>query len=109
MRSDKGTKRKAYIPKIDPKYKSYLNKCNAMEVHMDLSEKEFKQALAQPCYYCGSSYWKCLTRIDLDKGYTIDNVRSCCYWCTLIKSRLTEEQFLQHVQRIAEHMTGHSY
>lgn len=63
-------------------------------IEFSISLDDFRVKIQDPCYYCnfllgniiktGSG----LDRIDSDKGYTIDNVVSCCAFCNKIKSDL---------------------
>lgn len=85
-----------------------------------LSEEDFRDIIHQPCHYCGSepsidNMWNNgasrkssdeivsingIDRIDSNKGYTIDNCVPCCTLCNRMKSDLSTEVFLTHVNKI---------
>jgi len=44
-----------------------------------------------------------IDRIDSTKGYTIDNVASCCTVCNFLKSNTPHYEFLSHIKRIADY------
>jgi hypothetical protein len=85
-----------------------------------LSIEEFSIITKQNCYYCASPPSKTypskiykglkdpdrfyvyngIDRLDPAKGYTIENSRACCSDCNYAKSDLTEEQFLDLIEKI---------
>ena len=68
------------------------------------------------CYYCGSEPDNCyyyknkynehkflyngLDRIDSSKGYTIDNVVSCCKRCNIAKSDMEYDEFKNFIKKV---------
>ena len=71
-------------------------------------EQAYELSQAQ-CYYCervgvnlvrGFKYVG-MDRIENDKGYTFDNVVSCCKVCNAMKGKMTGQQFFEQVKRIA--------
>ncbi len=66
-----------------------------------MSFYEFKalKHLDSPCHYCGLPPTG-LDRIDSSQGYLVENVVPCCYRCNLMKSDLTQADFIAHVRRI---------
>lgn len=81
----------------------------------DLTEDQFEKLTSSECEYCGappgqiSRNKRCgvhyvyngVDRIDNGKGYSIDNVVSCCKSCNLMKGRMSREEFLDVVRRIS--------
>lgn len=79
----------------------------------ELTEKQFIKITQQDCHYCGAkpnniskdkgrygSYsYNGLDRVDNTKGYTIDNVVSCCKICNRAKSELTLQEFQNWIKR----------
>jgi len=58
-----------------------------------LTIEQFAQAIKPACYYCHGFFGKTTTgsgldRVDNTKGYTVDNVVSCCHFCNRIKQDL---------------------
>jgi hypothetical protein len=66
------------------------------------------------CFYCGAEpvkhftvkrthgcfYSNGIDRIDSTKGYTRNNVVSCCTKCNFMKGSLSSEDFLAHLKQI---------
>jgi len=64
--------------------------------------KEYVEPLFKaPCYYCGDKTESLnLDRVDNSKGYVIGNVVSCCNMCNRIKSTMTLDEMLIHINKI---------
>lgn len=66
-----------------------------------LTFEEYQRAIIPNCYYCGGFFGKTTTgggldRVENSKGYTVDNVVSCCHFCNRIKQDLlTANETLQ--------------
>jgi len=72
-----------------------------------LTDAQVRHLTKQPCHYCGVEpaqvkdsgndtgvyIYNGVDRIDSERGYTIDNVVSCCGTCNLAKQSKTVEQF----------------
>lgn len=94
-------------------------------------ERNLEQALTneqiitlhkENCHYCGAppsnkyfrknlngSYvYNGIDRIDNNKGYTIDNVVSCCENCNYSKRQMTYDEFLTHIKQIYLHRCQNS-
>lgn len=71
--------------------------------------------IKQDCFYCGSTpvkrdtknahlngftEWNGLDRVDSLRGYTINNVVTCCSVCNRMKLNLSLDLFLQKVKLI---------
>ena len=72
------------------------------------------------CHYCGSEpsniyhyknkynkydfLYNGLDRIDSNKGYTIDNVVSCCKKCNIAKSSMEYDEFINYIKEVYEHL-----
>ena len=78
----------------------------------NLSIEIFKNLIEKPCYYCGAvdsdyshktiKYLKIngIDRVNNDVGYELDNCVSCCKICNIMKQTLSEEIFLNHIDKI---------
>jgi hypothetical protein len=106
-RKDKGIKRQQYKikeSKQDSKiYRRYQYRANAKSLVFNLSLEEFNDLISKDCTYCGISNANTLDRINSDKGYTIDNVTSCCLKCNMMKSKWTTDEFISHIRKIYNH------
>lgn len=73
-----------------------------------VSSEQFEVIVALPCSYCGK-HWATgngLDRVDSDKGYTIDNVVSCCARCNRMKRDDSLADFAAHVLLLASRFQG---
>ena len=98
---------------------SYKNNAVNKNLEFSLSKEQCVRLFAGNCYFCGkppSSVFKkkglkgeytysSIDRWDSTKGYVSDNVSSCCTECNFLKSNRTNEEFLNHIQRIYEHLS----
>ena len=80
----------------------------------ELAEDQFAELTQKDCYYCGAKpnniikhkesfgeyIYNGLDRIDNIKGYTINNVVSCCHLCNSAKGKLTTQEFKELIKRI---------
>lgn len=84
------------------KYCSYRKSAKRREISFDISEADFELFWEKPCSYCGDSIETIsLDRIDSSKGYSLDNIVSCCITCNRMKSDFNKEYFLSHIAKIA--------
>lgn len=81
-----------------------------------LTEQEFTQIIAQPCYYCGAppsgkhySDWKRkryaliftgIDRADSAFDYTVENSRPCCTVCNYAKGTMSAPEYVDHCRRV---------
>ena len=93
-----------------PKGRYAIYKRHAKEGNypLDLSLKEFKQIIIQPCYYCGEEGdpYHGVDRVDNKLGYTIENSVSCCQWCNIMKLNHSMGAFIWHCKKIIKHQEG---
>jgi hypothetical protein len=68
----------------------------------------------QNCTYCNATLsntcklatgdifkYNGLDRVDNTRGYTIDNVVSCCKICNIAKSTMTADEYIAHCRKVA--------
>ena len=87
----------------------------------NLTEEQFAELTKKDCFYCGAKpgqtckankrangdyIYNGIDRRNNDKGYTIDNVVSCCKTCNMAKNSLTIQEFKDWVKRIYNNMYG---
>lgn len=94
------------------KYRNYKRRAKRKDMIFDITEQECVELFNQSCYYCGytSKSLNGIDRVDVTKGYTKDNVVSCCKYCNQMKGGVEnwfcdnrsngEITFLQHIERI---------
>lgn len=98
-------------------YKGWARKRN---LKWDLTEEQFKELTQKDCHYCGAKpsnlvknvcyngdyIYNGLDRMDNNKGYTIDNVISCCRFCNYAKNKHTLEGFKDWIKRVYKKTIG---
>jgi hypothetical protein len=95
---------------------SYRGGAKAKNLEFTLTEEDCISLFEGECYFCGAppaprkrkglkGEYKAngIDRIDSTKGYTQDNVNSCCTDCNMLKSNKTNEEFMNHIRAIVEH------
>lgn len=82
----------------------------------ELSNEFVINLIDKPCRYCGTigsmrmcvatgeCYHNGIDRIDNDKGYTVDNVVSCCKQCNMAKNVFTEKEFIEWIHKASNHL-----
>ena len=74
---------------ISASYIEYKNRASKKNLDFVLSRDEFETLKLHPCYLCGkpsnSQHLNGVDRLDNTKGYSIENVKSCCFGCNHIK------------------------
>lgn len=86
------------------KYSDY--KCGASKRNLpfELTLEEFKTFWQADCSYCGDPIATIgLDRVDSSKGYSLDNVVSCCAKCNFMKQEYSEEEWLSQMIKILRH------
>jgi hypothetical protein len=101
-------------------FKVYQNGAKARNLDFEIDFESFIKLTSENCSFCGTYpekqypprqvkgtenplkyyYYNGLDRIDPKQGYTINNVQPCCENCNYAKSDLSEEQFLNLVEKI---------
>jgi len=93
----------------------------------ELTPEQIAEIVIRPCFYCGSmpekSKWAVfiergravyrrfsvvpdhhgIDRVENSKGYTLDNVVSCCSICNVAKRTMSKDAFLEWAKRLAHH------
>lgn len=100
----------------------YKRHANGRNLTFELTYEEFSKVIVEPCYYCGSELsnlkitknckegfkYNGIDRIDSSVGYREDNVVACCSMCNTAKSNLSQQEFLQWVNKIYNFQNGSS-
>ena len=98
-------------------HKNYRAGARNRNLDFTLSKELFLSLIKSNCYYCGSlpsnvynnAYkgsnhnpflYNGIDRVDSSRGYTEDNVVSCCFICNRAKNNMSKSQFLQWIKRI---------
>ena len=63
-----------------------------------MSQDEFDALKQEPCYLCGKTsslqHLNGVDRLDNNKGYTMDNIKACCFGCNHLKRNYVLEDML---------------
>jgi hypothetical protein len=110
-----GCSRKSEDPQgslIKSMFRDYQASAKTRNIDFNLPFEVFERLSKQKCYYCSSppetrkraSIGKAngIDRIDSNKGYECENVRSCCKICNMAKNDLSDQEFHDWIRRIAQ-------
>lgn len=94
----------------------YLHGAKSRNLVWGLPDDMFDALVGGNCVYCGSEpnarmkvnktaqiLFNGIDRVDNSKGYTPDNVVSCCAMCNRAKSAMDKETFVAWLKRVAKH------
>lgn len=98
----------------------YKRHAKDRELSWELSYEQVEKLINAPCYYCGTERSNhkvtknCkegydhngIDRIDSSKGYTPNNVVSCCKICNYAKRDMDQKDFILWAQRVASHTSA---
>jgi hypothetical protein len=85
--------------KYNDTYKNYTSNAKLRNIEMLLKKDEYNILLGASCYLCGipnsSNHQNGIDRIDNSiRAYTIDNSKTCCGHCNLMKGTYTYSDFI---------------
>jgi hypothetical protein len=97
-------------PSISRRYGAMKGAAKTRGLPFSITKDEYAALILEPCYYCKyrlgqpASKLGGLDRLDNSKGYTIDNVVSCCMVCNFLRgAHLTPEETKIAVQAVLFH------
>ena len=92
------------INKEDLRVKRYRQDAKYREYEFLLTDEEIRSLFRNRCDYCGVlKDINGIDRVDSTKGYIIGNVVSCCIICNMAKKKMTKQEFLDWIKRVAVH------
>jgi hypothetical protein len=95
-------------------FADYVHGAKRRGVSFELTFDEVSRLIVADCYYCGNppqSIYKRynhnfsyngIDRVDNDKGYTTDNVVTCCKECNRAKSVMSQQDYIDLCKRVAQ-------
>jgi hypothetical protein len=90
------------ISKVE--YSHYKCRANKKEFEFKLSKTEFNEKIKDPCYLCGKhtteTHKNGIDRFDNEKGYTLNNIKSCCGNCNYIKRNNQYDEMIDKCMKI---------
>lgn len=93
-------------------YCAYRSGAKRRNIEFNLDKEDFEKLISQKCVYCniepqttikkisGSYSYNGIDRVDNSKGYTLDNVVTCCETCNRAKLQMSKEEFLDWIKRV---------
>lgn len=100
-------------------FRDYKHGADRREYSFELSRNYFRKLTKRNCFYCGTKpsqvqeatngkyIYNGVDRIDSMKGYSRDNVVTCCKDCNRMKGDMDADKFLALVKKIAaKHFGG---
>jgi hypothetical protein len=100
---------------INQVYRTYVANAKKRKYQFELSLEELKIIIERECIYCGTENsnelkwlatnykYNGIDRVHNSKGYTKDNVVTCCRICNIAKHTLSVEEFRAWLLRAASY------
>ena len=97
-------------------YSEYKTRAEKKELPFEISKETFTHYTVLQCYLCGKevsdTHSNGMDRLENSKGYTLDNIRSCCGICNYMKKNYEYDAFVKKFCLICnyqqEHPVAHS-
>jgi hypothetical protein len=92
---------------INYHYKNYRLSAETRRLEFPLTKDEFILIVSLPCYYCGiiqPKGFNGIDRLDSTIGYSLDNCKSCCEMCNMMKGTTGQNVFIQRVEHILTYL-----
>jgi len=100
--------RDGYASSFKRLYRDYKRRATEDGQEFTLTEDDFYEMTSQPCFYCAAPpsprvskkgknlyAYNGLDRTDCSKGYTLDNIRPCCWKHNRLKGMLSPVEFFE--------------
>ena len=82
----------------------YKSRANKKGIEFELNQDQMTHLFNKRCYICNKHpidiYLNGIDRFDNNKGYTVENCRSCCSTCNYLKGELEYNEFIKHLKKI---------
>ena len=92
-------------------YSAYKDRAEKKELPFDISKETFSHYTDLPCYLCGKevsdTHSNGIDRLDNSKGYTLDNIRSCCGICNYMKKSYEYDEVIKKLCLICNYQQEH--
>ena len=88
--------------KINKVFRGYRNNARLHGRIFEIQKDVFCEMINKNCFYCGVEPLprNGLDRKDNNSGYTMDNVVTCCETCNRAKLQMSENEFLNWIERV---------
>lgn len=79
----------AFSSSFSSSYNDYFERANRKNIEFNLTNEEFYELINCECYICGKensdNHINGIDRVDNNKGYDLENTKSCCGECNCMK------------------------
>jgi len=84
----------------------YVKGAKKRNIHFTLPKTKFHELIVEKCYYC--DYKEGINGIDRidNKGYTEENVVTCCHFCNVAKGTQHPQEFVNKMKAIHQFITN---
>ena len=92
---------------IEYHYKNYVISASLRNLEFTLTKEYFMDIVKTPCDYCNiiqKKGFNGIDRLDSTIGYTVDNCKSCCEMCNMMKGTTGHNIFIQRVGHILTYL-----
>lgn len=88
-------------------YNKYVDRAKEKNLVFEISKAVFKNMIMEKCHYChreaSGNHINGIDRMDNERGYTFDNIVTCCSDCNYAKCDMDYDAFLEQCKRIADY------
>jgi len=101
--------------RVNRVFYDYRKRAKNKGLKFELTKNQFAIFMDALCYYCGAEpsnsfvqhgrqllAYQGIDRLDNSKGYTPENCVPCCIICNKMKKAMNHDEFIEHIQKIAE-------
>lgn len=86
------------------RYRTYMTSAKRLGSEFAIFFEDFMKFWNKPCSYCGIEMNNIgLDKVEGKKGYTLDNIVSCCTMCNFMKKNFPKDIFIEKCRMIANH------
>ena len=92
-------------------FNTYKIRAENKGLSFDITKEQFEIYKINPCYLCGKSgsntHMNGIDRLDNTKGYTLENIKSCCWVCNYMKKKCEYNDLIQKLCLICSYQQDH--
>jgi len=97
------TNKKIYDQTLKGRFLHYKSSAKQRGHEFSLSLEDFSKFWQKNCTYCNQIILTVgLDRVNSQKGYTLDNVVSCCRNCNIAKNDRSVSEFINHCREVVK-------
>lgn len=103
-------------------YRTYRISARKRNLVFSIDKDNFYSLVIKPCHYCGAQptqvvnyknngdfLYNGLDRLNSSRGYTLDNVVTCCKTCNYAKRSMTVDEFSSWINRVYDNWSSHEH